>query len=731
MNRRIFLLFSLILTAFLSINSKVYADDSNINFPINSDENTYQQYEDESDVYYKHGMDYLKSNQYSQAIDSFERALAIAPERENTRINLAVAYINRGSYFVNQLKDTTKAANDYRNAIYLLKYDGAVKYSDIVTENLGIAKLNLEGILKNANISTSKASRLRIAKELRGQGKFREALVEFNEALDGTQSDLPVVTAIGDMYSALQNDKNAVKYYQKAVAYNVGNVDLHLKLANSLYSTSDVENAVKEYNIALNTSKDENKAEVLKKLEEIWIKKLQDNSQDAVAHMNLGVIFQKEGRYDDALNEYQIAESINPNDVTTRLNIGTLFQAKKDYPTAINAYDTILQVNPENMLAHYYKGKALKESGQLDAAVHEFQIVLNKDPDNVNAKEELFDTIKMFPNTQESADIFRIFAENNPTDALAQFQYGLNLHTNGQLDDALTYYKKAIAINPKFMEAYLNIANIYKQKNQTSSAVADLQSGLKALPNNKKLKDLLVSLSAENVDSQYQDALKKHKEGKYAEAIKEYLAVIQVSQPDSDLYVNLGAAYQAYKNLPAAANAYKKAIEINGKNSTAYYYLGTVYTAQGKNLDAANAYKKALALDTSNDDIKQALKDAQQSVADSALQKGINEYNKAQYQQALLTFNTLSIKDPNNAYVYYYRGMVYDALKKYQLAIADYKLTLKFKPDLNEVYYAVAVDYDTLKNYTEAKKWYTVFISNSSDKTDEYVKYARDRIKRI
>ncbi len=74
----------------------------------NPDMNTYQQYTDESDVYYKHGLDFLNSNQYTKAIDSFEKALNIAPDRINTRNNLAVTYINRGTYYFNQEKNLEK-----------------------------------------------------------------------------------------------------------------------------------------------------------------------------------------------------------------------------------------------------------------------------------------------------------------------------------------------------------------------------------------------------------------------------------------------------------------------------------------------------------------------------------------------------------------------------------------------------------------------------------------------
>lgn len=729
--KMLFLAASAAIFSVLFIKNPVIADDSDINLLQDPNTEQTQQYSDEGDVYYKRGLEFLNSNQFTKAIDLLERSLGLSPNRQETRINLAVAYINRGTYFYRDLKDDYKSLNDYRNAIFLLKYDSIVPSSVIATENLGIAKEDLNNVLKNAQISTDKASRLKIAKELRGEGKFREALVEYMESLQGNNNDLAVYIAAGDMCSILQNDKSAVKYYKKAVAINTNNSNLHLKLAKSLHNTGDVENALKEYNVALNNTKEENKAEVLKTLETIWVKKLQENPQDATAHMNLGVILQKEGDYEGALKEYQFAEAINPNDITTRLNIGTLYQANKDYATAISAYNSILQIKPDDLLAHYYLGTAYKDAGQVDSAIKEFQSVLNADPNNVKAKEALFETIKMNPDNQEVASIFKTLADNNPADAFAQFKYALHLHSSSRLDEAISYYKKTIAIDPKFVEAYLNIANIYKQQKLASNAVITLENGLKALPKNQKLTDLLNSIKSESATFRYQTALKKHKECKYDEAIKEYLYVIQVSQPDSDLYVNLGAAYQASKKLNEAANAYKKASEINSKNSTAFYYLGTVYSAQSKNEEALKSYEKALSLDTSNEDIKQALIETKQEIKDSALQKGINEYNKAKYNEALLTFNALSMKDSQNGFIYYYRGMVYDALKKYQLAIADYKLAVRYKPDLAYAYYATAVDYDSLKNYPEAKRWYKVFVEKSTDKSDQYVKYATVRIKQI
>lgn len=722
------LVLSAVYFVFFSIN-KAYSQEMPADYPFNKQENTYEQYTDESDVYYKRGMEFLKSNQYTKAIDSMEKALSIAPDRVLTRINLAVVYINRGTYFYNQ-KDYINGANDYRNAIYLLKYDNFTPNSDMAAENLGIAKTDLDNLFKSAQISSTKPSRLKIARELRGQGKFRESLVEFYESLAGNQTDLPIYTSIGDIYTALQNDRNAAKCYQKAITFNADNVELHLKLAKSLHNSGDIENAVKEYNLALNTAKEEDKTEVLTALEEIWVNKLRETPNDATAHMNLGVVLQKKGDLEGALREYGIATNLNPEDITTRLNIGTLYQANKDYISAVRAYDTILQVKPDDVLTHYYRGTALKEMGQPEEAIKEFQIVLSKDPGNINAKDALFETIKLIPG-EDITSVYKTFADNNPTDAYAQYKCGFQMHAVGRFDEALVYYKKAITLDPKIVDAYLNLATIYKKQNKIFTAISTLESGLKAVPKNQKINDMLLSFKSESATSIYQDAIKKHTEGKYDEAIKEYLSVIQVSEPNADLYVNLGAAYQAAKKLPEAANAYTKATQIDSKNSTAFYYLGTVYSAQNKHSEAVKALQKALTLDPANDEIKLALEESKQAIKDNALQKGINEFNKGKYNEALLTFNTLSIKDPTNGDVYYYRGMVYDSLKKYQLAIADYKLAIKYKPELNYAYYAVAVDYDTLRNTVEAKRWYNAFIIKSGGSVDQYVKYAKDRVKQL
>lgn len=715
---------------FSVINDKVCAQG--YDFPssfqdIAGKSNNYSQYLDEADVYYKKGLDHFNEKDFTKAIESFKRALALAPERNEIRVNLSASYINRGSGYFNQESSIEQAASDYRNAVYYLSYDGYSLNSKLAEENLFIAQSNLNNAVEALRID----SRLKAAKILRGQGKFTEAIVEYQETLKRDRNNSALHEEIADVYKVLQKDKLALEYYKKALAINSNKPALHLKYAKALQDTGNEEIAVKEFHIALTTSKEDQKGEILESLESIWVEKVKENPQDASAHMNLGVVLQKKGDLDGAMREYKIAESITPNNITTRLNIGTLYQAQKNYSYALRAYDTILQVKPDHVLAHYYKGTALKEMNNLNEAINEFSQVLQLDPKNAMAKDALFETVMLFPNQEDILNALFNYAKNNPTDSVAQYKFAYYLHSINRVDEALEYYNKTISADPTYIDAYVNIANIYKDKNQSDLAISTLKSALGVMPDNKQISDLIANIDSDAATQRYNNALKMHTDGKYKEAIEEYKKIIAISEPNSDLYLNLGAAYQALNDTTNAMQAYNKAISTDSKNATAYYYLGTVYSQQNDNDNALKNYKKAYELDPKNDAAKQAIVQAKKQINGKLLEKGIAQYNEGKYKEALLTLNTVLIYDSTNADAYYQRGMINDAIKKLPLAISDYALAVKYDPELAMAYYAMAADYDVLKNYPEAKKWYRKFIEKTPNQNDEYVQYSKKRVSQL
>ena len=76
------------------------------------------------------------------------------------------------------------------------------------------------------------------------------------------------------------------------------------------------------------------------------------------------------------------------------------------------------------------------------------------------------------------------------------------------------------------------------------------------------------------------------------------------------------------------------------------------------------------------------------------MDKAMELYDKQNYTQALSLLNIVISQDNKDSNAYYYRAMVYDAQKKYSLAINDYKKALENNSEMLIANYAIAVDYD-------------------------------------
>ena len=62
-------------------------------------------------------------------------------------------------------------------------------------------------------------------------------------------------------------------------------------------------------------------------------------------------------------------------------------------------------------------------------------------------------------------------AQSNPTSYEAQFNYALEAHKLKDYNNALLYYKKAQNLDPSKEETYLNLAQIYIERNGTSDHI--------------------------------------------------------------------------------------------------------------------------------------------------------------------------------------------------------------------------------------------------------------------
>ncbi|MEW5822389.1 MAG: tetratricopeptide repeat protein [Cyanobacteriota bacterium] len=682
--------------------------------------------------YYDQGIQYYNNNEYSKAIEQFEQALKLAPNNSAVRNNLAVSYISRGTYFHNKVSNYETAADNYRDAIYYLKYDtpDGVQDSPNAQGNLDIAEKNLTNALLNLGITGETSYHFKKAKELRAKGQFKGAIVEYFLALDKSPPNAEAYEAIGDMYRVLQNNDRAVTNYQKALNIKKDDTALYVKTGLAYEKTGKLNSAINAFNQA--SALDPGNMDANNSLEKIWRDQIKLNPRNAAAHANLGTILQKKGDFDGAMQEYNAAELIDPNNVLVRLNLGTLYQAKGDIPTAIKAYDTILTIDPKNVLAHYYKATALKQVKDFDNAIKELNNVLQLDSNNALAKKELAAIAKeKAGGSEQLAEVLKDIADKDPNNASAQYDAAFEAHSKGDLNLAISYYRKTITINPNFKDAYANLGAALMANKDYIEATKVLKKAKEFDPDNQEIEKLLSELENIQTASKYDEALALHQQGKIAEAIPLYEEALKADTNNVEILVNLGAAHQANRNYSSAINSYNKAITIDPNSSLAYYYLGATYHAKNQMNEAILNYKKAIELDNNNNDAKEALKSAQEGQVDSILSDALNSYNGKAYDKARVKIDEALKLDPNNALAFYYLGLILEGQNSLTSAIANYKKATEIDPQLDSAFYALAVAQDKANDKVGAKQSFQKFVQLSGNKDDAFVKYAKERLKQL
>lgn len=685
-------------------------------------------YTGEPSIYYTNGMNYLKSDQYSNAITEFRKALRENPEDKSSRIQLINAYILRAQYHNNKATDYNKAANDLRSAIFYMKYYENTPVDARYITDLNTMEENLDNILYAINADQTPKGRYMMGKSLRAQGEFAAAIVEFQKAQNDVNYRKGSLANMGEIYYIMNLNNQAVYYLEQAIALDANNSNLHLKLAGAYERLGKTEKAASEYNLAISGS--ENNEEILLALENIWKQKINVNPNDAEAHANLGAVYQKRNNFDAALAEYNKAEDLNPSNINTRLNIGTLYQAQKEYNTAIAAYDTIIAVNPNYMLPYFYKAQCYRAMGNKDAALENYKLALNLEPANQTVKNEMFDMYSTSMTPQQKLAFFYAELQKDPDNPNLTYQYAYELHKAGKITDSIAYYNQSIKLDPQNEDAYINLAQAYQQKGEFEKARNILTNAKGLFPENQLVKKQLSSIDAESGSLLYSKATELFNQKKYQEAITLYQKILPVTP---EALIGIGASYQALNDNATAASYYEKSFAIDSKNADTAYYAALAYSNIENFTKAKNFARKALALDPKNNNAKELLTYVIEQENTVKMDKAISCFDKAQYQQALSLLNAVLAQDAKDANAYYYRGMVYDAQKKYQNAINDYKKALIYNPQMLIANYSIAIDYDYLGQYSNALMYHKKYLAatQKAGETNEYTRYSAKRIQEL
>jgi protein O-GlcNAc transferase len=163
---------------------------------------------------------------------------------------------------------------------------------------------------------------------------------------------------------------------------------------------------------------------------------------------------------------------------------------------------------------------------------------------------------------------------------VACYNLGNVLKEQDNLTEAVSFFQKALEINPNYTEAHNNMGNTFKDQGRLDEAISCFQKALKINPN-------LVEVY-NNLGNTFKD------QGRLDEAISCFQKVLEIKPNYAEAYNNMGNMLMGQGNLAEAVYYYQKALEINPNLAEAYYNFGNALKDQNRLTEALSSYQKAL-----------------------------------------------------------------------------------------------------------------------------------------
>jgi len=428
----------------------------------------------------------LQMQNYKDAVDPLEQAIQINPKSPEAHLNLGNVY------------------------------DGLKRYDDAVREFKKVIELQPT----NAPAAKQADPWYNLGSVYYKQRKWPEAISAYQKSAALNPKDPYVMDGLGYVLLETGDTRGAIAAYEKATRLQNDNASFQFNLglawlaqAKKAVTKAAADNARTNALVPLNRA----------------VELAPTNVQN---HETYGETLYDLGRDPEALSQFDKAAQLDPKQYTPVYNMGVSYSRTGQQAKAIDAFHKALEIKPDDRDALHGLALSQSKSNQFDEATATYKHITELTPDDltawinlayclrskgdkeaeVNALEEALkhgnDPAKTAmvrralasyyykkgddESLKRSQDEFERSLKDAPDNPEALNGLGLLMSKQKKYDDALRYFKQAVAVRPNFDDAYNNLGVVYEAKKDLLSAKASYRKALQINPKN--------ALAQKNID---------------------------------------------------------------------------------------------------------------------------------------------------------------------------------------------------------------------------------------
>ena len=311
----------------------------------------------------------------------------------------------------------------------------------------------------------SAAAHTNLAASLSHLGKTEQAGEQFRKALALEPHDYDANHNLGEYYIQTGKLADAAPYLEEAQRINPGSYDNGFDLATAY----------------LLTGKPDSARHVVESL-----LKQKDTGE---LHSLLGQIDEKDGKYLDAVNEFQAAAHMDPSE-DNLFHWGSELLLHRTYEPAIEVFQKGTELYPKSPRMFIGLGMALYSRGKYDDAVTALLSAADLDPSDPRCYYFLSKAYDSSPtHADEVIQRFRRFSELQPGSGRACYYYAMSLwkgrraeEPDVDLQQVKSLLEKSVSLDPKLAEAHLQLGNLYSDQHDYVNAGPEYEQALKLNP---------------------------------------------------------------------------------------------------------------------------------------------------------------------------------------------------------------------------------------------------------
>jgi tetratricopeptide (TPR) repeat protein len=318
----------------------------------------------------------------------------------------------------------------------------------------------------------------------------------------------------------------------------------------------------------------------------LWGTTVARNPNSFLAHNNLGNVFFRSGRMDEAIEQYQKALAIQPRYALALNNLGNVFFRNGCADEAIEQYQKALAIQPGDPATYDNLGKALLKKGRVDEALACFQKALASQPDDAATHDYLGNALLKQGQVDEAMAHFQRALAIQPDNAEFHNNFGNALLGKGKLNGAIEQYQKALALRPVTAEFHNNLGIVLLRNGRVDEAIVHFQKVAEIQPDDIKAHEGL--------------GMAFFQKAQVDEAIVQFQEVLRIHPDFAEANNNLGAAFLQKGQMNEAIAYYQKAVQLEPLNAEFQSNLGYALFLRGEVREAIAHYQTSLEIQPQN-----------------------------------------------------------------------------------------------------------------------------------